>query len=193
MPIMQIVNTPVVESLETLLTQWSDGDTAAGERVLALAYSELRRVAAMHFRHERPGHTLQPTALVHEVFMRLSHGRPIHWQNQTHFLRVFSRKVRRLLVDHARRRKAQKRRNTNISLDLAREVRRSGPQYENLLTIDRLLQELERLDERAAQVVEHRVFGGLTDAEISEVLGISIATVKRDWSFARAWLHTRLQ
>jgi RNA polymerase sigma factor (TIGR02999 family) len=188
---LEMLKIPLSESLETLLTQWSDGDNAAGERALALAYSELRRVAAAHFRYERPGHTLQPTAIVNEVFLKLLLGRPVQWQNRAHFFKVFSRQVRRLLVDHARRRRAQKRRNTNVGLKLAQGKR--GPQYEDLLTVDRLLQELEQLDERAAHVVEMRVFGGLKDAEIAAALDISIATAKRDWSFARAWLLSRLK
>jgi RNA polymerase sigma factor (TIGR02999 family) len=190
---LETLNTTAGESLETLLALWSEGDNAAGERALSLAYAELRRVAAMHFRHERPGHTLQPTAVVHEVFLKLSNGKPVQWQNRAHFFKVFSRQVRLLLVDHARRRKALKRRNTNIVLELIREPRRATPQYENLLTMDRLLQELEGLDKRAVQVVEMRVFGGLKDAEIAAALEISVATAKRDWSFARAWLLARLR
>jgi len=185
------LNSPPGDTLEILLTQWSNGDNAAGERVLALAYSELRRVAAVHFRYERTGHTLQPTAIVNEVFLKLLRGRRVQWQNRAHFFKVFARQVRRLLVDHARRRKAQKRQNTNVGLELANGRRR--PQYEDLLTIDQLLQELEHLDERAAHVVEMRVFGGLKDAEIAAALDISTATAKRDWSFARAWLLSRLK
>ena len=172
---------------------WSQGDNAAGERALSVAYTELRKIAAIHFRHERPGHTLQPTAIVHEVFLRLSQGKPVRWQNRAHFFKLFSRQVRRLLVDHARRRKAQKRHNTQVVFDLTRQARNGTPKYENVLTIDRLLQSLEELDERAVQIVEMRAFGGLKDAEIAEALNISVATVKRDWRFARAWMLSRLR
>jgi RNA polymerase sigma factor (TIGR02999 family) len=181
------------DSLETLLARWRDGDTAAGEQVITAAYSELRRMAAFHFRNERPGHTLQPTALVHEVFMKLSEGRPIQWQNRAHFYAVFSRNVRLVLVDYARRNNALKRQDSQILVPLAHRSPKSGPQFESLLTVHEILLELEKHDSRAARIVESKVFGGLKDSEIADALEISVATVKRDWSFARAWLLARLR
>src|SRR4030095_6317471 len=177
-------------SLDTLLAQWRDGDNAAGEQVLSLAYSELRQLAAVHFRHENPGHTLQPTALFHDVFLKLANGRPVPWQSRTHFFAVFSRNVRQILVDHARRNKALKRQDAQLAFVSAGT---RAPQYESLLTVDGILTELEELDSRAARVVELKVFGGLNENEIAEAMEISLSTVKRDWNFARAWLLKQLK
>lgn len=181
------------ESLETLLRRWRDGDRPAGDRVMAMAYSELRRMAAYYFRRERPGHTLQPTALVNEVFLKLSSGEPVHWIDRTHFFSVAARQMRLILIDHARRRKAARRNDTRIPISLVRGAGNSAPQLEDLLAVDEALQRLEDLDSRAARVVELRVFGGLKEAEIADALEISTATVKRDWNFARAWLLSRLR
>lgn len=181
------------ESLDTLLGRWRDGDAAAGDQALAVAYAELRRLAAYYFRHEAPGHTLQPTALVNEVFLKLSGGQPVQWQNRAHFFAVMARQMRLILVDHARRRRALKRNDTQVGLGLGAGSRVAGPRQEDLLTVDLALQELQKLDTRSAQVTELRVFGGLKETEIADALGISVATVKRDWSFARAWLLSRLQ
>jgi len=176
-------------SLDTLLARWRDGDHEAGEEVLSLAYAELRQVAAAQFRHENPGHTLQPTALVHEVFLKLARGRPIPWQNRAHFFAVFARNVRQVLVDHARRHRALKRDDTQIEWNADGHA----PQYESLLTVDGILTDLERLDPRAARVVELKVFGGLSEPELAEALDVSLSTVKRDWNFARAWLVRHLK
>lgn len=173
------------------MDKWRRGDDAAGKQVLALAYSELRQLAAIHFRRENPGHTLQPTALVHEVFMKLATGKPVHWQNRAHFFAVFSRNVRQVLVDHARRRKALKRHESQMELCGVRGHR--AFQYESILTVNEVLTELEALDPRAARVVELKVFGGLSETEIISTLEVSLSTMKRDWSFARAWLLRRLQ
>ena len=150
------------------------------------------RLAAFHFRREKPGHTLQPTAIVHEVFLRLNHGRPVEWQDRAHFFAVFSRNVRQVLVDHARRRRAQKRRDTAMEWP-AGGANEPALEFESLLTVHRLIDEFDALDPRAAQVVQLRVFGGLTVPEIASTLGISDFTVKKDWNFARAWLLTRLR
>jgi RNA polymerase sigma factor (TIGR02999 family) len=176
------------ESLEDLLKRWNDGDEAAGQEFFTLAYRELRKVAAVHFKNERQGHTLQPTAIVHEVFMKLATGKPVRWQNKAHFYAVFSRKVRLLLVDHARRRKAAKRQDSRIEFVAA------GPRtrYETVLTLNDILDQLEKDDVRASQVLEMRVFGGLREIEIAEALGVSVATVKRDWTYAQAFLKSRL-
>jgi RNA polymerase sigma factor (TIGR02999 family) len=181
-------------TIEILLKRWRDGDHKAGEQVVEHVYADLRRLAAFYFRQEAAGHTLQPTALVHEVFMRLCAGRPVEWENRAHFFAVAARQMRRILVDHARRRKALKRRDTLIPVSLT--SRRAGDgdtAVENLLHMHEALERLEGLDSRAARVVELRVFGGLSESEIATALGISIPTVKRDWTFAKAWLRSRLR
>lgn len=183
----------MAETLNTLLGRWREGDHEAGERVMTMVYSELRRLAAYYFRQEAAGHTLQPTALVNELFLKLSSGEPVQWQDRTHFFAVAARQMRRILIDHARRRKAHKRNDTRIPVSLSRGPGDFGPQYENLLAIDEALRGLEDLDSRAARVVELRVFGGLKESEIANALEISVATVKRDWNFARAWLLSRLR
>lgn len=183
----------MAETLNTLLGRWREGDREAGDQVMTLVYSQLRRLAASYFRWEAPGHTLQPTALVNELFLKLSSGESVQWQDRAHFFAVAAQQMRRILIDHARRRKAQKRGDTKIPVSLLREVGGAGPRYEELLAIDEALGDLAHLDSRAAHVVELRVFGGLKDSEIAEALEISAATVKRDWSFARAWLLSRLQ
>ena len=180
------------ETLETLLHRWREGDRTAGERVMTLAYAELRRLAARHFRHERAGHTLQPTALVNELFLKLSSGEPVQWQDRTHFFALAARQMRLILIDHARR-KASRRNDTKISVSVLQGPENPQPLLENLLAVDEALRSLEDLDTRAARVVELRVFVGLNDAEIANELEISTATVKRDWTFARAWLLQRLR
>jgi RNA polymerase sigma-70 factor (ECF subfamily) len=181
------------DTLETLLRRWREGDRAAGDRVMAMVYSELRRMAAYYFRSERPGHTLQPTALVNELFLKLSSGELVQWQDRAHFFSVAARQMRLILVDNARRRKAARRDTTRIAVSLVRGSVHCAPQIEDALAVDEALRNLEHLDARAARVVELRVFGGLKEAEIAEALEISTATVKRDWSFARAWLLSRLR
>ena len=180
-------------TFEALLQRWRDGDRTAGERVITLAYTELRRLAAWHFRQERPGHTLQPTALVNEVFLKLTAGKPVQWQDRAHFFAVAARQMRLILIDHARRRKAGRRDETQIPVSHLREAGNAQPRLENLMAVDEALRDLEELDARAAGVVELRVFTGLKEAEIADALAISTATVKRDWTFARAWLLDRLR
>ena len=180
-------------TLETLLRRMRDGDPEAGEQFVTRVYPDLRRLAAYYFRQEASGHTLQPTALVHEVFLRLSAGKPIEWQNRAHFFAIAARQMRRILVDHARRRKALKRGDTQIVVSLPPERARPGPRFENLLIIDEALKDLEDLDARTAHIVELRVFGVLNEAEIAIALGISIPTVKRDWTFGKTWLRSRLR
>ncbi len=183
----------MAETLNALLGRWREGDHEAGKQVMTLVYSELRRLAAYYFRQEAPGHTLQPTALVNELFLKLCSGEPVQWQDRTHFFAVAAQQMRRILIDHARRRKADKRHDTRIPVSLSRQPGDFGPQYEDLLAIDEALRGLEELDSRAARVVELRVFGGLKESEIADALEISAATVKRDWTFARAWLRSRLR
>jgi RNA polymerase sigma factor (TIGR02999 family) len=173
--------------LDTLLGKWRDGDRDAGEQVIAFVYRDLRALAAHFLNNERPDHTLQPTALVHEAYLRLASGRPVQWQNRAHFIAVAARQMRRILIDHARGHKAAKRNNSMIAISMSDEPA-SPTHLESVLALNSVLEELESHDPRVAQIVELRVFGGLTEKEIGVVLDTSLSTVKRDWAFARAWL-----
>lgn len=179
------------EVAETL-TGVTRGDVHALDRLLPVVYAEMRRLAASHLRTERAGHTLQPTALAHEAYLRLVTQKDLTWQNRAHFFGVAARAMRSILVDHARRRKAQKRGGGQpaLSLDESLVARPELPLAFDEL--DRALLDLARLSERQARVVELRYFGGLTIEETAEVLGISPVTVKRDWAVARAWLYREL-
>lgn len=180
------------EALTETLNGVARGDANALERLLPVVYQEMRRLAASYLRNERSGHTLQPTALAHEAYLRLVGQQQAGWQGRHHFLGVAARAMRSILVDHARRRKAQKRGGgqTPVSLDATMIVDGSLPvAFDDL---DRALEDLARLSERQARVVELRYFGGLTIEETGQVLGISPVTVKRDWAVARAWLYREL-
>jgi RNA polymerase sigma factor (TIGR02999 family) len=179
--------------LKTLLLRWREGDRKAGDQVVSLVYSDLRNLAAYFLNSERPDHTLQPTDLVNEAFVRLTSGKPVDWQNRAHFIAVAARQMRRILIDHARRQKALKRNDTLIPVPFAQERAARKSHLESVLAMEEILEELEKFDSRAAQIVELRVFGGMTEKEMGEVLDISVATVKRDWTFARAWLIRRLR
>jgi len=164
----------------------------AGNELLARMQPELRRIAASHLRRERAGHTLQPTALVNELYVKLMAGTTVEWQDQAHFLAVAAQQVRRILVDHARRRQSEKRGGGLQATTLGEALAITKPFEESLLDLHAALDELSALDPRAAQVIELRFFGGLTEKEGALVLGISIATLKRDWEAGRAWLVGRL-
>lgn len=178
--------------LTLLLSQWGNGDEQAGERAMELVYGELKRVASAYMRSERADHTLQPTALVNEAFLRLAHGAPVEWNDRSHFLRLAARSMRRVLTDHARRVKAAKRGGgAKESLEEV-SLAAAGPDLVRLLALDEVLGRLARLDPRQAQVVELRFFAGLTVAETADVLDLSPVTVKRDWRCAKAWLKREL-
>jgi RNA polymerase sigma factor (TIGR02999 family) len=179
--------------LKTLLLQWREGDRSAGEQVVALVYADLRNLAAYFLHSERPDHSLQPTDLVNEAFVRLTSGKPVDWQNRAHFIAVAARQMRRILIDHARHQKALKRNDTLITVSFSEGSEARKSHLESVLAVEEILAKLEAYDPRAAQIVELRVFGGMTEKEMGEVLGISVATVKRDWTFARAWLIRRLR
>jgi RNA polymerase sigma factor (TIGR02999 family) len=179
--------------LTVLLRAWRKGDPNAAERVMELAYSELRKVARHHMRGERSDHTLSATALVNELYVRLAGSEPIDWQNRAHFFAVAATQLRRILVNHARDRQAQKRGGKQVKLAFAEVSDLAQPQQLDVLRVDEALTELASLDKRACQVVELRYFAGLTEAEAAEALGISLATVKRDWTWARAWLIANLK
>jgi RNA polymerase sigma-70 factor, ECF subfamily len=175
-----------------LLVRMRSGDAVARDEVVPLVYDELRRLAAGYLRRERPNHTLQPTALVHEAYMKMVGQRDVEWQNRAHFIGVAAIAMRRLLVNHARDRNAAKRGDgvAAESLTVIGDV--AGESPVDLLGLDTALEKLAALDERKCRVVELKFFGGLTTEEIGKALGTSVATVERDWSFARAWLYDQL-
>ena len=174
--------------LTVLLNKMRHGDPHASEEAIQLVYGELHRIAAGQMRRERPGHTLQTTALVHEAYVRLIGAGSLELQNRGHFFAVASQQMRRVLVDHARSAHAQRRGGgvENVALD---QVQIAGErQSVDVIMLDDALRELAQLDPRAAQIIELRYFGGYTDKEVVEVMGVSLATVRRDWEFARSWL-----
>ncbi len=179
-------------SVTALLADWSRGDHTALEQLLPLVYSELRRIAARQLRSERANHTLQPTALVHEVYLRLVDQRQVDWQDRAHFLGVAAQTMRRILVDHARRHIARKRGDgvQCVSIDDAHDVPAS--QEMPLLALDHALRRLEEVDPELARIVELRAFGGLTIEEAAHVLKVSPSTAKREWRTAKAWLNREL-
>jgi RNA polymerase sigma factor (TIGR02999 family) len=179
-------------TLTRWLVEWRNGSQEAADRLFAAAYQELRRLAAWHFERERPDHTLQPTALVNELYLKLFAGEPVEWQNRAHFFAVAAQQMRRILIDHARGHRAEKRGGGEARLSLDDVDGLTAPREEELIELDCALHELEELDPRSARVVELRFFAGLTEKEAAEVLGISVATLKRDWDFARAWLINQL-
>jgi RNA polymerase sigma-70 factor (ECF subfamily) len=168
------------------------GDPTAADQLMPLVYAELRTIAGKHMRGERPDHTLQPTALVHEAYLRLIGGAPISFENRVHFLRAASQVMRRVLVDHARARGTAKRGGSlNLTLDDA--IAGVDNDTVELLVVDDAMTQLAAADPRWAQVAELRVFGGLEVVEVAAALGVSTATVKRDWQFAKAWLSRALR
>jgi len=174
-----------------LLQQWKQGDDQALQALVPLVYKELRRLAHYHLQSERSDHTLQSTALVHEAYLRLLGGQPADLQNRAHFVAVASRLMRQILVDYARERRASKRDGgCKIDFDYLEALPVKGEA--ELLALDDALQELSRIDERQGKIVEMKFFGGLSAPEISEVLGLSRATVDRDWATARVWLHRQM-
>jgi RNA polymerase sigma factor (TIGR02999 family) len=162
-------------------------------QVVESLYSELHRMAVRAMAAENSGHTLQPTALIHELYLRLGTGNPPEWRSRTHFFAVAANTLRRILVDHARARCAQRRGGKEIRVPLDGVEPGATCSSDQLLIIDEVLTRLEQVDERAAHVVELRFFAGLQESEIAEELGVSEITVKRDWKFARAWLASHLR
>jgi RNA polymerase sigma factor (TIGR02999 family) len=190
----RLKHAPTVSSRDVtaLLGDWSRGDQTALNQLLPLVYAELRRVAARQLRNERAGHTLQPTALVHEVYMRLVDQRQVDCQNRAHFFGVAAQVMRRILVDHARRHGASKRGEgvRCVSIDLAKDV--AAPNEAPILALDQALDRLEKIDGELSKIVELRAFGGLTIEEAAHVLGVSPSTAKREWRTAKAWLNREL-
>ena len=179
--------------ITALLGDWSRGNQSALNQLLPLVYAELRRMAARHLRGERAGHTLQPTALVHEVYLRLVDQRNVDWRDRAHFFGVSAQVMRRILVDHARSHNAIKRGDglPRVSIDEAKEV--AGPDGLPVLALDQALNRLTGIDEDLARIVELRAFGGLTIEEAACVLKVSPSTAKREWRTAKAWLTRELE
>ena len=184
---------PATEAVTQLLIDWSNGDQAALDRLMPVVYDELRRLASNYLRRERAGHTLQPTALVNEAYLRLVDQRKARWQNRAQFFGVAAQLMRRILVDHARVRQAQKRGGSDQQqLSLSQADRIAAHAEVDLLALHEALNQLAVIDPQQARVVELKFFGGLTIEETAEVIGISHATVERDWTMARAWLRREL-
>ena len=179
--------------LTLLLNRMQNGDRAAGEEAASRIYGELHRIASREMSRERPGHTLQTTALVNEAYLRLAAGGSLEIQSRGHFWAVASQQMRHILVDYARSAGAQRRGGGALQIDLDEVQAGTEGRSLDLLLLDESLSELERIEPRAAKVVELRYFGGYTDKEVVEVLGVSLATVRRDWEYARSWLFRRMQ
>jgi RNA polymerase sigma factor (TIGR02999 family) len=176
-----------------MLRAWSDGDQSALERLTPIVYDELHRLARRYMKGERPGHSLQTTALVNEAYMRLVDYKRMQWQNRAHFFAVSAQLMRRILVEHARRHNVKRGGGVpHVSLEEAAVVGGATDPGSELVALDDALNALARLDARKAQVVEMRFFGGLSVEETAEVLKISPVTAMRDWSTAKAWLYREL-
>lgn len=180
----------------TAVTDWllelGRGDKRGLDEMLPVVYDELHRLAVQYLSREDPGHTLQPTALVHEAYLRLVDQRRVDWRNRAQFLGVAAGMMRRILINHARQRVARKRGGGAQQVSLSLVESPSGRPEVELIALEQALEQLATLDPRKAQVVELKFFAGLSAREIAEVMGISDATVEREWAFARAWLYTAI-
>ncbi len=175
-----------------LLIEIRKGKKGAESQLIPLVYNELRRLAAYYLRGERADHTLQATALVHEAYIRLTQVREVDWQSRAHFFATAATVMRRILVDHARAQRAEKRRALHEAISLDEALLVSHMRSDELIALDDALSKLTNLDPRRGRIVELRFFGGLSEEETGEVLGISARTVKRDWRIAKAWLYDEL-
>ncbi len=176
-----------------LLRAWSDGDQAALARLAPLVEAELHRLAGSYLRRERPGHTLQTTALVNEAYLRLIDDSAVQWQNRAHFYGIAAQLMRRILVDHARRRQKLKRGGNPLRVSLAEVERKVAEEPSaDIIALDEALSSLSQFDARKSQIVELKFFGGLKEEAIGEVLKIPLRTVQREWNIARAWLYNEL-
>lgn len=183
---------PEKDRVTELLVRFRQGDREAEAQLIPAVYAELRRLASVCFNHERRDHTLEPTALVHEAFLRMTNENQPQWQNRAHFFGVAARLMRQILVDHARRHHTRKRGGDQEKLALDAVLLSTEEKSADVVRLDEALDRLSEQDERQARIVEMRFFGGLKLEEIAEVLQISPRTVKRDWTIARAWLHQEM-
>lgn len=181
-----------VGEITRALHQLRSGDESAERELTLLVYPELRRLAARFMRRERPGHTLQATALVHEAYLRLAGQQTQEWQDRAHFFGVAANVMREILVDHARKQRSAKRGGGQKKIDFEEGLLVTSENADTVLWVDEALRRLEKYDARQCRVVEMRFFVGLTEVEIAQVLGIGARTVKRDWNMAKAWLHGEL-
>lgn len=187
------MESPTPSEVTRLLKDWGNGDSTALDQLMPIVYDELRAIAARYLRRERQDHTLQPTALVNEAYLRLIDQKQVEWQNRAHFMGVAAKMMRRILVDHARTHNRVKRGSGAQRVSLDEAVAVAEERTADLIELDRALDELEAFDERKCRVVEMRYFGGLSVEETAEVLNVSLITVARDWKLAKAWLYTRIE
>ena len=187
-----VMSTGSPNQITDLLLAWNSGEPTALERLVPLVEAELRRLARTYMRRERAGHTLQTTALINEAYVRLIDAKRIRWQNRAHFYGLAARLMRRILVDFSRERNYQKRGGGAYQITFDERLAITGTDNPDLLALDEALTELGQVDERKAQVVEMRFFGGLTEKEAAIALGVSAETARRDWRLAKAWLLRRL-
>jgi len=183
------------DDVTALLVRWRGGSAEAGDELMAKVQGELRRIAASYLRRERGGHTLQPTAVVNEAYLRLVPQRAVHWENRSHFFGIAARMMRRVLVDHARKRKAAKRDGLVEDPITISAVPAPAPGIDevDVLALHEALSALAALDARQAEIVEMRYFAGLTVEEVANVMNISPATVKREWTTAKLWLRRKME
>ena len=181
------------ESITQMLIQLTNGNSAVVDALLPLIYDELRSLASNYLRRERPDHTLQPTALVHEAYLRMVDQTQVNWQNRAHFFGVAAQMMRRILVDHARARNAEKRGQDYQKVSLDENLDKAVERDDELIALDDALKILAEMDEQKSRIVELRFFGGLSVEETAEVLGVSAPTVKRQWRMAKAWLYGQVQ
>jgi len=184
---------PDDEQVTELLAAWSDGDSTALERLLPLVYADLRRIAARQLRSERPDHTLSATAVVHEAYVRLVGQRQVRLEDRAQFFAAAATQMRRILVDHARRRAAAKRGGHEVRVTLDEEIAAGIGRDLDLLALDQALEELAAVDSRVARIVELRFFGGLSVDDTAVATGLSPRSVVREWALAKGWLHKRLE
>ena len=181
------------QNITRKLQEWNRGDRSAAEELMPLVYDELRKVAARYLRRERADHTLQPTALVNEAYLKLIDISSVEWNDRAHFFAVSSNVMRRILVDHARAQATEKRGGVLQKVELTEAVSFSKEREIDLLALNDALEKLAELDERQSQIVEMRFFGGLSVEETAEVLKVSTRTIKREWAMAKAWLYQRMK
>ncbi|MFY9555334.1 MAG: sigma-70 family RNA polymerase sigma factor [Blastocatellia bacterium] len=179
---------PSPKEVSRLLVDWGNGDKAALDELIPLVYDELRRLAGRYMRRESPGHTLQTSALLNEAYLRLVDQKSVKWQNRAHFFGVAAQLMRRILVDHARRRSRAKRGGGALIVSLGEQAIMSK-EVADVIALDEALKNLAEMDPRKSQIVEMKFFGGLTTEEVAEVLKVTSRTVEREWRKAKAWLN----
>ena len=187
------MNTPPPNEITERLIAWGAGDRAALDQLLPIVYQELRRIAGNYLRRENPGHTLQPTALVHEAWLRLVDQTRVDWRNRAQFFGVAAQLMRRILVDHAKTKHREKRGGDAVKFSLDDVINLSQERAADLLALDDALDGLARIDERTSHVVELRYFGGFSVEETAQILEVSPETVMRDWKMAKAWLYQQIR